>query len=246
VKVYQKLLDYKSRGEKGLFVLLDPDKMTTPVLAKQAYQAQEFGAKAILIGGSHLGLDNFESAIIETKKACSIPVVIFPGSANQISPKADAVLFLSLISGRNPQYLIGEQVISAPHLKRFGIEVISTGYMLVESGHTTAIEFISGTKPIPRDQIGIAVAHAIAGEMLGFKTIYLEAGSGADFPVPEEMISAIHKSISLPLIVGGGIKSPEVAKAKVSAGADFIVVGNALEGKPDDILLREMVTTIKI
>jgi len=245
LNIYQIFLDYKARGEKGLFVLIDPDKGEPAALREKALSAQKAGAAAVLAGGSHLNRDDFDAAMQAMKSVLSIPLVLFPGGATQVSQYADAILFLSLISGRNPQYLIGEHVTAAPKVKKLGIEVISTAYMLIESGITTAVEFISDTRPIPRSQVGIATAHAMAAEMLGMKMVYLEAGSGAINPVPVEMISAVRKSIDLPLIVGGGFKTPEQASSAVKAGADFAVVGNALEGTDNDTLLTEMVRGIK-
>lgn len=242
--VYQQLLDYRSSGEKGLFVLLDPDKVQGTEIRKRAEKAQEAGAKAVLIGGSHLIRDDFDEVVRRTKEALEIPLVIFPGGASQISPHADAILFLSLISGRNPQYLIGEHVSAAPRVKGMGLEVIPTAYMLIESGKVSAIEFISGTNPIPRDQFGIASAHALAGEMLGLKLVYLEAGSGAKLCVPPDMVTAVAESVKIPVIVGGGIRFPEDARAIAKAGADFLVVGNALEEDSGESLLSEIVRAV--
>ncbi|MBC8205195.1 geranylgeranylglyceryl/heptaprenylglyceryl phosphate synthase [bacterium] len=244
MKIYNRLIDWKSRNHKGLFVLIDPDKGGISDLVSRAVVSQDSGADLILVGGSHLTIDKFDSLITAVKDEVSVPVVLFPGGAGQLSGKADAVLLLSLISGRNPQYLIGEHVTAAPIIKRMGIEAIPTGYMLIESGKMSAIEFITGTKPIPRDQIKIAVSHAIAGELLGMKLIYLEAGSGGANPVPVEMITAVSKSIEIPLIAGGGIRSAEQAQNAVQAGADFIVVGNALEDASAGTLVREMKAAI--
>jgi putative glycerol-1-phosphate prenyltransferase len=243
--IYQRLCEYRNKGEKGLFILLDPDKQNAKELCKRAVKAEELAVSAILVGGSQINTDDFDATVKEIKSAVQIPVLLFPGSSSQLSKYADAVLFLSLISGRNPQYLISEQVSAAPRVKQLKIEVIPTAYMLIESGSITALEFISGTKPIPRDQIGIATAHALAGEYLGMKLVYLEAGSGALKPVPREMISAVKKTISLPLIVGGGIRNPNAVKVAVDAGADFLVVGNALEGKGGEDLLSDMVSALK-
>ena len=243
--IYNYILNLKKSGKKSLFVLIDPDKDSSQALKSQAVAAQDNGAAAIFIGGSYLSGDIFDRTVRELKTGLEIPLIIFPGGSAQLSPQADAVLFLSLISGRNPQYLIGEHVTAAPVVKKMGLEVISTAYMLIEAGRTSAVEFVSNTKPIPREQTGIAAAHAIAAEMLGMKMVYLEAGSGALQPVPAEMITAVRKSIDLPLIVGGGIRSPEQAQTAVSAGADFIVVGNALEkGEEKTTLLNKIVKAI--
>jgi phosphoglycerol geranylgeranyltransferase len=174
------------------------------------------------------------------KKAVDEPVVIFPGEAAQVVPGADAILFLSLLSGRNPQYLVAEQVRAAPRVAECELETIPTAYLLVESGRTSAVEYISGTQPIPRDQPPIASAHALAARYLGMRLVYLEAGSGAPRPVPEEVVRACGFS-GLPLAVGGGIRSPQEVGALVRAGAHFIVVGNHFEREPDWGLFGELV-----
>jgi putative glycerol-1-phosphate prenyltransferase len=245
VSVYQKLLNLKQKGEKGLLILLDPDKSNLSALCQRAELAETAGAKALLIGGSYLKDSHFDEVVKNLKSALkSLPLIIFPGGSSQVSQFADAILFLALISGRNPQYLIGEHISAAPKIKKIGLEAIPTAYMLVEAGKTTAIEFISNTKPIPRDQISIAVAHAIAGEMLGMKLIYLEAGSGAEVTVPADMVSAVKENIDLPLIVGGGIRSPEQAQSLAQAGADLIVIGNALESERGLERLSEFISAI--
>ena len=175
---------------------------------------------------------NFEATIEAIKLQCNIPVVIFPGSNYQLSNKADAVLFLSLISGRNPEYLIGQQVMAAPAIKQMGLEAISTGYILVDGGRTSSTSYITQTMPVPHDKIDLAIATAQAGELLGMKLIYLEAGSGAKKPISAEMIAAVKRNISVPLIVGGGIRTSEQAEEICKAGADILVVGNALEETP--------------
>ena len=242
--IYEQLLEMRNSGQKGLFVLIDPDKSDVKTLRKWVERAENAGASAILIGGSYIGNDDFNIAVKMMKEALTIPLILFPGGASQLSQYADALLLLSLISGRNPQYLIGEHVSAAPRIKQLGLEVIPTAYMLIESGKMTAIEFISNTKPIPRSQKKLAAAHALAGEMMGMKLIYLEAGSGAINPVPVEMVNTVVNTVTIPVIVGGGIKNPETAADITSAGADFIVVGNALENQNDDILLREIVAAV--
>jgi putative glycerol-1-phosphate prenyltransferase len=185
-----------------------------------------------MVGGS-LVSDSIDYCIDEIKKNSKLPVVLFPGSLLQISNKADAILLLSLISGRNPEYLIGNHVIASPILRKSKLEILPTGYMLVESGKVTSVQYISNTCPIPADKLDIAVATAVAGEMLGFKLIYLEAGSGAIQHVPVEMISAVKRNISVPLIVGGGIKTRSQLDNIFDAGADIVVIGNSLENNPD-------------
>jgi phosphoglycerol geranylgeranyltransferase len=170
----------------------------------------------------------------------SVPVIIFPGSYTQVTPEADAILFTSLISGRNPQYLIDEQVKGAPFIKRAGLETIPTGYMLVESGPLTSVQFISGSLPIPRNKADIACAHALAAQYLGMKLVYLEAGSGAEQAVPVEMVSAVADTVDIPLMVGGGLHSPEDCSSRIEAGAGFIVMGTRLERDRGLSLLREL------
>lgn len=220
-------------SHKKLFaVLIDPDKCVDKNLTHFIALAQQAQPDFIFIGGS-LTNQSTDKTIENIKKSCTIPVVLFPGSASQFSPKADALLFLSLISGRNPDFLIGQHVVSAPFIKKSGIETISTGYMLIESGSTTSVEYMSNTRAIPRQKTGIAVATAIAGELLGNKLIYLEAGSGATQPVPTQIIQAVKQHITVPLIVGGGLRTTHDIEQALQAGADIIVVGNSLEKKPE-------------
>ena len=237
MKVYnhlQKVLDEKGAG---YLVLLDPDHENLVELSSRAKFLEDCGVDGILVGGSLLVSNHFDECIKVLKQSLSIPVIIFPGNGNQLSGYADAVLFLSLISGRNPHYLIEEQVRSAPVIKSLNLEPISTGYMLIESGRTTSVEYISNTRPIPNNKPEIAVAHALAAEFMGMKLIYLEAGSGASQPVPDKMIQAVSGSTSVPLIVGGGINNPQVAEQKVKAGASFIVTGDVIEKSKDDSLV---------
>lgn len=234
--IFNNLLRVKGEKGAGYLVLIDPDKQTAEKASVFASQAVEAGVDAFLVGSSLLMYDRMESVIQRIKELTDIPVIISPGASSHICRNADAVLFLSLISGRNPDFLIGEHVKAAPVIKRYGLEVIPTGYMLVEGGSCTSVQFISATLPIPRDKHDIAVAHAIAAEMLGMKLVYLECGSGSLMSVPDEMISAVKSQIGIPLVVGGGIIEPSIASAKVRAGADFIVTGNVLE-KSDNINL---------
>lgn len=227
--VLEYLLNCRTRSRAGYLVLIDPDKKTVEESIELAQQAAEAKVDALLIGGSLLISDIIDDTIKGIKKHTSLPVIIFPGAANHLSPYADAVLFLSLISGRNSSYLIDEHVKSAPIIKRYGLEPIPTGYMLIESGTLTSVGFMSGTMPIPRQKAQIAWTHALAAEYLGMKLVYLEAGSGARLPVPDDMITVVKQYVSIPIIVGGGLRSPEVAAAKVRAGADFIVTGNVIE-----------------
>ncbi len=227
--VYQKLNGVVKRKGAGYFVLLDPDEGSIKDCVLLARDCEANGVDGLLIGGSLLFSAQLDELIKAIKEVISIPVILFPGNGRQLSEHADGVLFLSLISGRNPNYLIGEQVLSAPIIQALGIEPISTGYILIESGKTTTVEFMSNTRPLPREKTEIAVAHALAAEYFGMKFVYLECGSGAELTVPEEMIRSIKKTVSIPVIVGGGIRTPETALAKVKAGASFVVTGNIFE-----------------
>ncbi|MDR1678896.1 MAG: geranylgeranylglyceryl/heptaprenylglyceryl phosphate synthase [Prevotellaceae bacterium] len=232
---YKQIQAAATAGKKLFAVLVDPDKCAGNSLPHFAELACTTRPDFIFIGGS-LTAESTDKAIAIIKQHCDIPVILFPGSAAQFSPVADAILYLSLISGRNADFLIGQHVLSAPFIRHSGIETISTGYMLIESASVTAVEYMSNTRPIPRDKPDIAVATAIAGELLGNRLIYLEAGSGASLPIPAEVISAVKKNISVPLIVGGGLRSESDIRNALGAGADIIVVGNMLEKQPEMML----------
>ncbi len=225
-------------------VLIDPDKAESGKLQTFVQQCGELGVDALLVGSSLLIHDSFDQTVKQIKSLSDVPVILFPGSTNQISSHADAILFISLISGRNPAALIGDHVIAAPSIKESGIEPVATGYMLIEAGKVSSTEYISNTRPIPRDKPEIAVAHALAAEYLGMKTVYLEGGSGAKLTVPDEMISNVKKAVTVPVIVGGGITSAETASKKVEAGADIIVIGNALENNWNEKIVREFAGAI--
>jgi len=212
-------------------VLIDPDNAPVDDLAETAKAAEEGGAAVILVGGSMLINEAFDHVIQIIKTESDIPVIIFPGNSRQLSKYADGILFMSLLSGRNPQYLIGEQIHAAPIIRRMDLPAVSTCYLLIESGRTTSAEFVSDTRPIPRHKKSIAVAHAQAAELFGFATVYLEAGSGAEFPVPAEMIKAVTESVSVPVIVGGGITNAEQAATAAKSGAAAVVVGTVIERK---------------
>jgi len=241
---FQRILNIKQAKGAGYFVLIDPDKWQSDELTDFAIQASEDGADAVLVGGSLLMSASFDALVRLIKQKISIPLIIFPGSPTQVSKYADALFFLSLISGRNPTFLISEQVKAAPVIKTLGIEAISVGYMLIESGTTTSSEFMSNTRPIPRDKPDIAKATALAAEYFGMKMIYLEAGSGAKHSVPETMIQEVRDYVSMPIIVGGGIRTPEDAYRKVQAGASFVVTGNVLEGERKSNLIKEFAAAI--
>jgi len=223
--LYKKLND----GKKKFAVLVDPDKSSLAKIKKIATISEKYSVDFIFFGGSLLTEDNHEKFISVLKDYCSIPVILFPGNYLQINRKADGILLLSLISGRNPEMLIGKHVIAAPYLRASNLEIISTGYMLIESGRPTTVSYISNTTPIPADKEDIAVCTAMAGEMLGLKLIYMDAGSGAKNPVSLSMIQQVRKNISLPLVIGGGIKTSAQAAAISHAGADLVVIGNAIE-----------------
>jgi len=189
----------------------------------------------LFVGGS-LVSEPVDKLILKLRKITSIPIILFPGSILQISKKADAILFLSLISGRNPDFLIGHHIIAAPYLKKTGIEIIPTGYILIDGKNTSSVQFISNTTPIPADKIDIIVATAIAGEMLGLKLIYLEGGSGAKEVIPSEVVKSVRKNISTPLIVGGGIKDPDEMIKLFNAGADIVVISTIFENNPIKLL----------
>ena len=228
--IYDKFQD---KNRKKLAVLIDPDKPTDAQILSIVEKAKTADVDFFFVGGSLLVTDSLDHCIKLIKANCDIPVLIFPGNSLQISKYCDGFLLLSLISGRNPEMLIGRHVIAAPYLKLYGNEIIPTGYMLIDSGKATSVTYMSDTTPIPHDKDDIAMCTAIAGEMLGLKLIYLEAGSGALMPVSTSMISKVSQMIKIPLIVGGGIKTPEMAAEAVKAGADVIVIGTAFEKEPE-------------
>ncbi len=236
--LYQKMVDKKEQGRKLFAVLIDPDKVNTLLLDPFTDLCVQAGVDYLLVGGSLVISDHLDECIQQIKKNCDIPVILFPGSPSQVSSYADALLYLSLISGRNPELLIGQHVISAPQVRKSGLEVISTGYMVIDGGAPTTVSYISNALPIPSDKNEIAICTAMAGEMLGMKVIYMDAGSGARTSVSESMISKVAQGIEIPLIVGGGITDPEKAYRNCKAGADIIVVGNAIE--KDQGLIREI------
>ena len=238
MKLYRQLLDIRDKKGAGYLVLLDPDKKSMKEMVSMAVMCEENGVDGLLMGGSILFSSDLDEMVKAIKQSVSIPVILFPGNGGQLTKHADGVLFMSLISGRNPHYLIGEQVLAAPIVRSFGLEAIATGYMLVESGSSTSVEFMSNTRPLPRNRPEIAVAHALAGEYLGMKLLYLEAGSGAEQTVPQDMIHAVKKSVSIPLVVGGGIRTPEQAEIIVKAGASFIITGNILEENDSGKFIR--------
>jgi geranylgeranylglyceryl phosphate synthase family protein len=230
--IYDTLTERKKQNKKSFAVLIDPDSTNDKSLGTIISLCNEANVDFILVGGSLITNGYFETCIETIRSNSKIPCIIYPGGTLQISKKADAILLLSLISGRNPELLIGNHVLAAPLLKRSGIEVMSTGYMLIDGGRITSVSYMSNTIPIPSDKYAIASSTAMAGEMLGMKLIFMDAGSGAHQAVPPELISAVSSQISVPLFIGGGIRTKEQAIAACHAGADVIVVGNALENDP--------------
>jgi phosphoglycerol geranylgeranyltransferase len=236
------ILGKRSTNEKLLAILIDPDKVHLEQIKGLVEKAEPY-ADLLFVGGSLLVTNHFNDCISEIKKHTHLPVIIFPGSPAQISSEADGILLLSLISGRNPELLIGQHVIAATKLKESRLEILPTGYMLIESGNLTTALYMSNTLPIPSEKPEIAACTALAGEQLGLKYIYLDGGSGAAVPVHAKVINAVRKSTSLPLIVGGGIKTPEQAQAAFEAGADIIVIGTAFEN--DRTVLESLSKVLK-
>lgn len=241
--IYSSILAAKTAGEKQLAVLIDPDKandqqldqlIRTAILAKVDY---------FFIGGSLLMSDRLGLCLQQIGRFCSIPRILFPGNALQVHPEADAILLLSLISGRNPEFLIGQHVIAAPSLKKSALEIMPTSYLLIDGGAPTSVSYMSNTTPIPADKSDIAQCTAMAGEMLGHRLVYMDAGSGARRPIPTDTIRAVSQNVDIPLIVGGGIRKPEAALNAIQAGADVIVVGTASERDP--LILVDMAEAVR-
>ncbi|MGB3116158.1 MAG: geranylgeranylglyceryl/heptaprenylglyceryl phosphate synthase [Ferruginibacter sp.] len=240
--IYTSLTEKKHNGKKQFAVLIDPDKVNAGSVSRLVKIAVEAGVDYFFVGGS-LVISNFMDTCVQMiKKECKVPVVLFPGSPGQVSKYADALLYLSLISGRNPELLIGQHVVSAPAVRQSGLEVIPTGYMVIDGGAPTTVSYISNAAPLPSDKNDIAICTAMAGEMLGMKLIYMDAGSGAKRPITESMIADVAENINVPLIIGGGIKDPEKAYLNCKSGADLIVVGNAFE--KDTSLIKEIASAI--
>lgn len=244
--IFDKIL--KMRDEKGgvYAILIDPDRKNEDTLESQVAAANENGVDIILVGGSLMMDSRCHDRTRRIKELSKVPVVFFPGGLSQLNPHFDAMLFMSIISGRNPHYLIGEQVLAAPVVHDLGIETIPTGYMLFDGGKPTTVQFMSNTTPIPINRPDIAVAHALAGQYLGLKLLYLEAGSGAKDSIPVQTIQKIAHFCEIPLTVGGGIKTPEAAHEKVKAGASIIVTGTVLEDNPGGSIMQEFSDAIHI
>ena len=243
MNIYDKLISM-SKKRASYFCLIDPDELNAEQSVLFAKTCEEHGADGLLVGGSLMINNNFESNLKLIKNEVHIPVLIFPGMFNFVSPYADALLLLSVITSRNPQMLIGEQVRAAPLIKYYNLEAIGTAYMLIESGVNTSVHYMSDSFPIPSGKNDIAIAHALAGQYLGMKIVYMDSGSGAKYPISNKMIKAVRNNISLPIIVGGGIRTPEVAAEKTLAGADFVVTGSILEENFDSELIQNIADAI--
>lgn len=242
-QILQELQDRKAKGIKSFTLLIDPDKFNQAILRRfleiNAFEKVDF----IFVGGSLINGSNIHSTIGEIKKHTNRPVILFPGNSIHIDLQADAILFLSLISGRNPEFLIGQQVVAAPFLKKSNLEILPTGYMLIESGQPTTASYMSNTIPIPHNKPDVAACTALAGEMLGLKLIYADAGSGAQKPISHAMIQLLRKTIDVPLIIGGGIQTAQKALEVLKSGADMIVLGTAIEQNP--LLIEEVHAQLK-
>jgi putative glycerol-1-phosphate prenyltransferase len=240
--IYSDLVKARQLGKKKLAVLIDPDKMRLGKLDQLIDLSVRSHVDYFFIGGSLLVNSQLDQCLQMIREQSHIPMILFPGNSYQLSNKADAILFLSLVSGRNPDLLIGQHVIAAPYIKLSSLEVLPTGYMLIDGGVGTTVLYMSNTSPIPANKSDIAVCTALAAEMLGLKLIFMDAGSGASKPVPTDMIAAVRGAVSVPLIVGGGIRSAEKVQENLKAGADVIVMGNAFEHDPS--LLIDISATI--
>ena len=240
--IYHSLSERKKAGKKSFAVLIDPDKVNNQNVEQLIELAVTAKVDYFLVGGSLVISNYLDECLQLIRRSCTIPTILFPGSPSQVSKYADALLYLSLISGRNAELLIGQHVVSAPLVKQSGLEIMSTGYMVVDGGAPTTVSYISNASPLPADKNEIAVCTAMAGEMLGMKLIYMDAGSGAKIAITESMIEKVSQSISVPLLVGGGIVEPEKAYLNCKAGADVVVVGNAIE--KDISLIKEMAAAV--
>jgi len=234
MNILDSLREKQRQGKKAIAVLIDPDKVDDPGKLTQLINlASENCIDYFFVGGSLITTANLSEVVRTIKANVTIPVILFPGNTMQIEPNADALLFLSLISGRNPELLIGQHVIAAPIIRNTKLEVIPTGYVLINSGKITSVAYISNTTPIPDDKYSLAACTAMAGEMLGLKAMYLDAGSGAEKEISVKMIATVRKAINIPLIIGGGINTSRKALNALEAGADMIIIGNAVEKDPE-------------
>ncbi|GJQ61260.1 MAG: geranylgeranylglyceryl/heptaprenylglyceryl phosphate synthase [Melioribacteraceae bacterium] len=244
MKIHTKISDTIATKGAAYFVLIDPDKIDNDKFPEFLAFCSKAGVDAFLVGGSLLVAGDLEKTIRQIKEHSQIPVIIFPGAVEQVTAEADALLYISLISGRNPEHLFGKHVLAAPLIKRTGLEPLSTGYMIVESGRRTTAEYMSGSNPIPRHKPEIAAATALAAEYMGMKYVYLEGGSGADNSVPDEMVKLVADTCSIPVIVGGGIRSAHDIRNKIKSGAKIIVTGNYLENPNNWSLIQEFAEAV--
>ena len=242
MNIYKKITVNRKANKKSFALLIDPDKQNKNQLLSIIEKANDAKTDYFFVGGSLLTNDSLDLCLNTLKENSTIPIVLFPGNAMQVNDKADGILFLSLISGRNAEMLIGKQVITAPILKQSSLEVLPTGYILIDSGKQTTVSYMSNTTPIPADKDTIAACTAMAGEMLGLQVMYMDAGSGAKTPIPEAIIGAVKKYTDCPVIVGGGIKTKEHVEAACKGGADVVVVGNAIE--KDETLMELMTSAV--
>ena len=240
--LYTELIKARQLGKKKLAVLIDPDKLKLGKLDQVIEISVRCRIDYFFIGGSLLVSSQLDHCLKTIRQRCQIPTVLFPGNTYQLSNHADAILFLSLVSGRNPELLIGQHVIAAPYLRMSNLEILPTGYMLIDGGVPTSAQYMSNTFPIPAHKTDIAISTAMAAEMLGLRLIFMDAGSGANRPVSAEMIAAVRSAVNVPLIVGGGIRTPEKVQENLAAGADVIVIGNAFEHDPT--LMIDMAGTV--
>ena len=238
--VYTHLLKVRQQSGAGFIVLIDPDRLPVENVSRFAAQCADAGVDALFVGGSLLHISELDRYVRAVRDATELPLIGFPGTLSQLSGALDAVLYLSVISGRNPEFLFGQHVYAAPLIRRLGIEPIATGYMLVESGRTTTAQYMSYTMPLPRHKPDVAAATALAAEMMGMRLVFTDGGSGADHPVPEELIEAITACCTIPLVVGGGLRTPMDVARRVQAGAGFVVVGNAIEQRPDGHYIADL------
>lgn len=242
MNVLHRIQQLKATGKKGFALLLDPDNLKgTDQIMEVVSTAENHGVDFLFVGGSLITGVEFDQTVQQIKQTTNLPLVLFPGSPMQLTPSVDAVLFLSLISGRNPELLIGHHVLAAPRIKELGLETVATGYMLVDCGKPTTASYISNTNPIPFNKPEIAATTAMAGEMLGMQCLYLDGGSGAFQPISGDMIKAVRSSVQLPLIVGGGMRTSLDIQHAFNSGADIVVIGTAIEQNPE--LIAELALT---
>ncbi len=246
MKVQDKINKIVSEKGAAYLILIDPDEISGEKLVRFVQHCEQSGVDGFLVGGSLMMSDNLDTILETISSESKLPTILFPGSVSQVSSKADAILFISLVSGRNAEHLIGTHVIAAPLIKKSGLEAISTGYMLIESGKKTTAEYMSGSSPIPRNKPEIATATALAAEYLGMKFVYLEGGSGAEKTVPNEMVKMVSSALSIPVIVGGGIRDSKTAREKVENGASVIIIGNFFENEANWHLVKEFADEIHI